>query len=525
MNLFETRPDSENELVPPFDSLAWPLIEAEGDLDTKLNRIIVAITREFGADGATLFLRLGNSDTFVLVAQSGDDGHLPWSSAFKLGQPIAGWVAERKKPLLIEDPAEHPALRGAGVIARRRTGTALVLPICSPKQGALAVLNLSRRPTSKPYGNADLERLRQLGNEVAPAFAHIRLIAQQSFESRKHAFYGERISALFECLRVAVIAFDDTGILLVANQAARKLLKVKRSTSLRWNAVAERLPGSLAQAVRSAVLKPSGKSNDIECSGKTYRISAAKLSGSGVACFIEDISQQIDGARELAKVKRLAEIGQMTAAIAHEIRNPLTSIRGAAQILQGESEVGQARAWGKVIESEADTLNKLCDSFLEFAKPLTVLPRATNLNEVIERILKLSQAEAKEGNVQLSFISNPSLPIIRVDPDRIAQAVRNLVRNALDAMPTGGTLNVSAAIVGKQAEIIVTDSGEGIDKRDMPKLFTPFFTTKPSGTGLGLCNTMRILEAHGGTVKVESKKGETTFTLSIPAVEERKAAA
>ncbi|MCE9557770.1 MAG: GAF domain-containing protein [Armatimonadetes bacterium] len=216
--------------------------------------------------------------------------------------------------------------------------------------------------------------------------------------------------------------------------------------------------------------------------------------------------------QEVERLKRLAEIGQMTASIAHEIRNPLTGIRSAAQMITQNPEL--ADEFSKIIEVEATKLNALCDEFLNFAKPLTLSLRGTLLSDLVLNVCQLHQPDFEAKRITLVTSVAQDEPFVDLDGPRIEQVVRNLLLNALQASSSGGRVTVT---VSRNGSISVEDRGAGMDSDTVTKLFSPFFTTKSSGTGLGLCLARKIMDAHGGQIRVTSELGRgSRFDIVFP---------
>jgi len=239
-------------------------------------------------------------------------------------------------------------------------------------------------------------------------------------------------------------------------------------------------------------------------SDQSWSVVASPIPGGGATVAIQDVSHHERAQRELARVTRLAEIGQMTAAIAHEIRNPLTGIRSAAQIVQDAP--GEVAEFGRIIEREALKLNSLCDEFLEFAKPLNLRLERLDLVDAISRIAAEYRADFAKHSVGLRVYLDSGAPKIKADPMRIEQVLRNLILNALQASRAGGVVTISLT----RDRISIEDEGHGIEVDVVEKLFTPFFTTKANGTGLGLSNVRKILDAHGWPINVHSRPGSGT---------------
>ncbi len=229
-----------------------------------------------------------------------------------------------------------------------------------------------------------------------------------------------------------------------------------------------------------------------------------------------------DGARR----QRLALIGTMAAGVAHEIRNPLASIKGAAQFVQKDLEATpgkeDAREYLKLLVGEVDRLNGVVESFLTFARPMDPRRQDVALDGFLRDLLRLHAASLPASiKVETSF--DPDLPAVRIDPALLTNAVTNAIRNAVEVMPEGGALRIRtrgvASALRSWAAIEIEDTGPGIPRGEIDRIFQPFYTTKAKGTGLGLAIALRILEAHGGDITVENLEPQGcrfTFLLPIP---------
>lgn len=232
---------------------------------------------------------------------------------------------------------------------------------------------------------------------------------------------------------------------------------------------------------------------------------------------------------------RLAALGQMAAGLAHEIRNPLGSIKGAAQFLQPSSpsasgqgaspaQAGDTKEFLNIIVEEVNRLNKIVSQFLDYARPYRGDQEPLEITDVLKKTLqRLAKEEASHFEIVTAFADR--LPPVRADAEQLLQVFLNLSLNALQAMPQGGRLVISTSLrratrrgaAAAFLEVRFRDSGVGIPPGDLKNLFIPFFTTKDKGTGLGLPISQRIIENHGGTIEVRSQPGEgATFTVLLP---------
>ena len=229
----------------------------------------------------------------------------------------------------------------------------------------------------------------------------------------------------------------------------------------------------------------------------------------------------------LRRRDRLAAMGEMASTVAHEIRNPLNAIAMSAQRLSREgfddaygaeaSAVGEARQLVGVIMQEAQRINERVQEFLEFARPPRLVPRDTALGPFLDAVVTALTPQAEARGLVLAADTSRA-GNATVDPNQLRQALDNIVRNALDATPPGGSVAVSATSLPREHVIEVRDTGEGIPADTLPKIFDLYFTSKPGGTGIGLAVTQQIVAAHGGSIEVESEVGRgTCLRVRLPA--------
>lgn len=221
---------------------------------------------------------------------------------------------------------------------------------------------------------------------------------------------------------------------------------------------------------------------------------------------------------QLRRADRLSALGELSAGMAHEIRNPLGSIKGAAEILKEGFRTDDPKAeFVQILLRETDRLNGIVEEFLGFARPKPPELRETEVNGIIESVLALTAQPARKAGVEVVKRLDPAVGRHDFDAALLQQAFLNLVLNAVQAMPGGGTLTVESRLRDGCLEVSFADTGTGISPESRKRLFSPFFTTKPGGTGLGLVITYRIVQNHGGTIDVESGPGRgTAFTVRIP---------
>lgn len=220
---------------------------------------------------------------------------------------------------------------------------------------------------------------------------------------------------------------------------------------------------------------------------------------------------------QLRRADRLSALGELSAGMAHEIRNPLGSIRGTAEILQDGIDPSDKRyEFTRILIREVDRLNRVVQDFLNFAKPAQVRRDSFDVAKAIQEVLDLTRRQFVKEGVEVRFVPG-DVPPVPGDREQLKQAFLNLTLNALQAMPRGGCLTITTFADPERVRIAFTDNGVGIAPQDQEKIFNPFFTTRQEGTGLGLAITHRIVQGHGGRIDVESRVGEgTTFSILLP---------
>lgn len=228
-----------------------------------------------------------------------------------------------------------------------------------------------------------------------------------------------------------------------------------------------------------------------------------------------DITERKRTEAELARLECLNIVGEMAAALGHEVRNPLTTVRGYLQMFQRKSEITKYHEQFQTMIEELDRANVIITNFLSLAKNRHIELTSTNLNDVILTLVPLLQAEAiQRGHVLTSVLGE--VPEFNMNEGEIRQLVLNLTRNAFDAMEPGGQAQISTNFANNNVVLTISDTGKGIPTEVLKKLGTPFTTTKENGTGLGISICYRIAERHGAKISVDTSPNGTTFTIQFP---------
>src|ERR1700676_1995388 len=223
---------------------------------------------------------------------------------------------------------------------------------------------------------------------------------------------------------------------------------------------------------------------------------------------------------QLQVSERLAALGRITAGVAHEVKNPLNSMRlwleNLKESLPADQESGAQQAVS-VLDKKIDRLDAVVKRFLDFTRPMDIRLEATQLSQLLPEVLEIAQPQLQKAGIQLTQLLPIDVPEVYVDRALLKQAVLNLVLNAAEAMPNGGQLSLVLSRRGEMAEITVQDTGKGIPPENKQKIFQLFFTTRPGGSGIGLASAFRIVQLHNGSIDFTSEVGRgTTFRIELP---------
>ncbi len=328
---------------------------------------------------------------------------------------------------------------------------------------------------------------------------------------------------IFAQMPAALIATDQDGTIQRVNSAARRIYGTGAqpgrplSDIPPLSPVLEKLrkhPEPLEEEV--TLVSETGETFHILLTGTAIRDMHDRVSG--YAILGSDVTTIKTLQERLRRSERLAALGRLAAGVAHEIRNPLSSIKGFAAILANKvSDDPTAREAAKVMQLEVERLNRVITELLEFARPTDLNRRSVDIGNVIDHTLRLVENDAAASEVSVHVDVDPPDLKAEVDADRLSQALLNLYLNAIQAMPRGGQLHIRARRHDGRLVLTIADTGPGIPDQVLPHIFDPYFTTKAQGVGLGLAIVHKVVEAHGGEISVESRNGKgTVFSLVFP---------
>jgi PAS domain S-box-containing protein len=240
-----------------------------------------------------------------------------------------------------------------------------------------------------------------------------------------------------------------------------------------------------------------------------------------VAGICRDITERIETEKRIRESERLAHIGRLTTSLAHEIRNPLSSVKMNSQIILKNSDFsGNDKKRMEIIVNEISRLERILDEMLEFARPVKLNLELGSINSLMDACLEIMEASIREKEIAVKKVFSSGLPSTLLDHEKIEQAIINVLLNAIEILPEGGNIEIATKQLsgnGGAIQVEISDDGPGISLEDLPYVFDPFFSNKKKGTGLGLSNMKKIIEAHGGKASVSLQKPHgTRVSLTIP---------
>lgn len=358
----------------------------------------------------------------------------------------------------------------------------------------------------------------------------VSLFLAQAYRSAKTSLSKVKAFSdhVVENMPIGLLAIDMEGRIASFNQAAESVFQISSREALGKKAH-DILPEQLESLIGDLENRKGIVEKEITCpirDGKTIPmdVSASLLEGDkgvflGYIILFRDLTEIQELKREIERNQRMASLGRLAAGIAHEIRNPLSSVKGFATYFKERyRNTPEDQKTAEIMIQEVDRLNRVIGQLLDFARPMAIQKKPTAIQSIIRHALKMIEGQAQGKNIKITTSFSPDIENVNIDPDRIKQVFLNLYLNAIEAMENGGTLSVNLSQEGdpKRIKIEISDTGAGIKKEDLVHIFDPYFTTKQSGTGLGLAIVHKIIESHGGEVKVESELGKgTTVTIFL----------
>jgi two-component system, sporulation sensor kinase E len=375
---------------------------------------------------------------------------------------------------------------------------------------------------------------------VERALAKLPRLNEEQMRSLLYALAEEngQMDAALDSMLEGIVVCDRNHLPIIYNKSAERMLHFAGPDSAErplWLSVSDEdladffkttLEGEETVLDREFGLGSKGMTRLVAASVSTL-VSQGRIEGAII--HMEDITDKRRREAQLRRAESLASLTTLAAGVAHEIKNPLGSISIHVQLIKkslkakDEVELPFLERHIGIVEEEIDRLNKIVVDFLFAVRPMDVQLRESDPGELVAEIAELIKPEAERSAVELVLSIAEGLPRVDLDDRLMKQALINLVKNALAAMPGGGELRLGVAQADDEIVLSVGDSGLGISEEDLPKIFEPYFTTKENGTGLGLTITFKIVREHDGEITVSSRPGQgSTFSIHLPIPQKEK---
>jgi two-component system sensor histidine kinase HydH len=359
----------------------------------------------------------------------------------------------------------------------------------------------------------------------------ISLFLAQGYRSAKTSL--SRVKAfsdsLVENMPLGLVAINGKGDIILFNQTAESILGCM-SRDVMEKKADEVLPRPCVALLSSLKAEKKLLEKEIDCPVKNGDMAPLEVIATileeedgaflGYVILFRDITEIQHLKKEITRSQRLASLGNLAAGIAHEIRNPLSSIKGFATYFKERyRDNPEDEKTAEIMIQEVERLNRVISQLLEFARPMDISKQPTSIHTVIRHTLKMIEGQARSKGITLRTELSPDVRDVLIDPDKMTQVFLNLYLNAIEAMERGGELSVSLSPQGERMiRIDICDTGRGLDLEELAHIFDPYFTTKSTGTGLGLAIVHKIVEAHEGVIRADSVKGKgTTLSVFLPA--------
>jgi signal transduction histidine kinase/DNA-binding response OmpR family regulator len=545
-------------------SAAGNLLAATIDLKDALTYILSLAIDVIGAKIGSVMILDSDRNELYIGASCGLDDSVIQNTRMKLGSSISGYVAQTAQPLIVENIEEDT--RFARISLAKYESKSLVSVPLKYKDQVFGVINLNNKVNGKPFTQDDLGMLTSLALPAAVAIDRANLIAEKTQtinELRVLHNLAEKVSMLDDPLKIGQATFEGLqklfdlqfifwfdyierssllqleyyfGLLPKANipQSIMTFKIMQESIELGHGEAIRALERKLAESI----------GNFVDCSKLQCNILPIsiflKRSLAGVAILglpleldispslrelvILALSQTVaiyQRQRAILNATQLVTMGRLLADIGHDLRKPLTNLKGSVQIYKDKIEGKKAREYFVDAEKEINRLSELVKEMVEFANPNIYQTRRLDILELLEKSLDLLATDLKNKEIQVAKSFSPGLPSVMINEREMYQVFINIVLNAVDSMEVGGRLGLKCEILTDDGRdwlrVLFEDNGCGIPEDDIHRIFERYFTTKQTGTGLGLSIVERIVSVHNGRINVQSKVGKgTVFTIDLP---------
>jgi PAS domain S-box-containing protein len=451
-----------------------------------------------------------------------------YSIGFQLGPQPFGDIRVGLSSALLRDQIS-PGLQSAGYWALGSVLLSTVLALLVSTIALAPIGRISAQLDRISAGQFDAEPVVERGDELGAVSTKIVGIGKQLRDVREiFSTLRENLDQVMGGLEDGLLLFNGEGRAVLVSPSTERFLG-GRSDELRGRRVLEIFPArhpfrSVLQIEGDQIEAVEGKEVTFDDGSGPHRVGVSvqviREHGTrmGTLVTLRDVESLERIGSQLEVSERLAAMGRVTAGVAHEVKNPLNSMRLWLEVLKANMPVEiEPQQAVKMLDSEIDRLDRAVKTFLNFTRPVELNLEETDLRALLEDVLDAARPSVIKANLELRSEISADCPPVMVDRQLIHQAILNLVLNATEFTDSGGRVTLGLRRSGEFAEIAVADSGRGIPPADQKKIFQLFFTTRPGGSGIGLANTFRFVQLHNGRIEFESETGHgTTFRVKLP---------
>ncbi len=507
------------------------LISSTLDSNQILKNIIKIVVEVSDVDRGILFLYDETKQSLFSVSGHGASEKDVLGITLEVGNSVLGRVFKAGKPVYIPHTT-----RNTEYVQRLGVDSYIVVPM-KAKDKVIGLLAMDNASSKRTLENINMEFLVGLAGQMAITIENARLYEEARHKVKELSLLNENISTLqsyneniLKSMPSGVLSLDLENKIVTLNSTAENILgvafgKAKHKPAAEVWADFPELSNALTQegANQELEYKLHGKIKNLSISTKILHDPQGQKTG--LLSVVTDMSEFKNLEKQVRRSDRVTALGTMVAGIAHEIKNPLTSMKLFTQLMEENKNNPEFWAeYGSIISGEVTRLENIVENFLGFARTKEADMQAVSLKEVLENVYKLTKTQSSKENVEIKLAVTEDVKI-KADTQKLMQVFLNLVLNAVQSMPKDRTEKGQIALVSEidrvhdQVRISIIDNGCGIPKENLEKLFTPFFTTKQKGTGLGLSIVHKIIEEHDGKIQVESEIGKgTIFYITLPLV-------
>ncbi|MFZ3065052.1 MAG: ATP-binding protein [Nitrospirota bacterium] len=506
------------------------LIDISIEEDQLLVTIIDLISAILNVKRISLMLYNEEKDELILKAGKGLSG-VKIGATKKVGNDISSWVLKNKDSLLINDIKKDVRFKESQFSDQFSTTSLISIPLILDNS-PIGVLNINNKFSGEGFNDADLKLLESFTKQISLAISNILSYYEKIYLYEDILKARSLTQTIIEGIPDGLIAIDEKENIIAFNMVAERITTLNKNDIINNYFKRYEELGFVDNLIKSILTKGNTDTDNIKYTNpkgesfilraKTALLKDYEQNRTGTLILFTDVTKFKVIAEKLRQSKNLILLGEAARNIGHEIGNKISGLDMFSELLIQEiPNDDKRRTYADELKEGINELMAFLKRFKEVYRNIKILPSQININSVINKILKRNAGLIKGKGILIEN-KHGAIPVIEGDETYLESALLNIILNAIEAMDNGGKLTISTAKIEQPAEsavveINISDTGGGISQEDIEKVFIPCYTTKASGSGLGLTITQKIIEAHNGTIKVNSKINEgTTFIIYLP---------